>query len=58
MIVTAVKARELYLVMIIKKSNKYEVRSKDGKLLGTHDSRLSALRQLRAIEANKNASKA
>jgi hypothetical protein len=40
--------------MILKKKNKYEVRSKDGKqLLGVHSSRLSALRQLKAIEINK-----
>lgn len=39
--------------MIIKKKGKYIVTSKAGKKLGEHDSRMAALRQLRAIEASK-----
>ena len=39
--------------MIIKKKGKYIVTSKSGRKLGEHDSRMSALKQLRAIEASK-----
>ena len=43
--------------MIVKKSNKYEVRSKKGKLLGSHSTRSMALKQLRAVEINKKRKK-
>ena len=39
--------------MIIKKKGKYIVTSKAGRKLGEHDSRMAALKQLRAIEASK-----
>jgi hypothetical protein len=39
--------------MIIKKKGKYIVTSKSGRKLGEHDSRIAALRQLRAVEASK-----
>jgi hypothetical protein len=40
--------------MIVKKKDKYQVRDSSGKkLLGEHDTRMKALKQLRAIEANK-----
>ena len=43
--------------MIVKKNGKYQVRSMAGKLLGTHESRERAQRQLAAIEAAKAAKK-
>jgi len=39
--------------MIVKKGEQYQVRSRSGKLLGTHETREKALRQLRAVEASK-----
>ena len=36
-----------------KKGNKWVVLSKKGKLLGTHDTKEKAMKQLAAIEANK-----
>lgn len=40
--------------MIRKKGNKYQVLDSDGKeVLGTHDSREKALKQLAAIEISK-----
>lgn len=42
------------LEMVVRKvGTKFKVFSKDGKLLGTHDTRAAALRQLAAIEATK-----
>ena len=43
--------------MIVRSKGKYQVRSMKGKLLGTHDSKEGAQRQLRAIEAAKEKSK-
>jgi hypothetical protein len=41
--------------MVIRKVGRsYQVRSKAGKRLGTHATRASAARQLRAIEASKH----
>ncbi len=40
--------------MIRKEGKKYVVRSMAGKKLGTHSTKASADRQLRAIEANKH----
>ena len=39
---------------IKKEKDKFVVRSKAGKKLGSHDTRPQAERQLRAIEANKH----
>ena len=39
--------------MILKKGNKFQVRSKSGKLLGEHDTRKEALAQLAAVEISK-----
>lgn len=39
--------------MIIKKGNQWQVRSSKGKLLGTHESKEKAQRQLVAIEISK-----
>jgi len=39
--------------MILKKGNKFQVRSKSGRLLGEHHTRKEALAQLRAVEASK-----
>jgi hypothetical protein len=39
--------------MILRKGNKFQVRSRSGRLLGEHDTREKALRQLRAVEASK-----
>jgi hypothetical protein len=41
------------LQMIIKSKGQWQVRSRAGKLLGTHESREKASRQLAAIEASK-----
>jgi hypothetical protein len=43
--------------MIIKKGDEWQVRSKSGKVLGRHDSKEKALRQLRAVEAHYTAKK-
>lgn len=43
--------------MILKKGDKFQVRSRAGKLLGTHETREKALRQLAAVEANYAAKK-
>lgn len=41
-------------MVIVKKGNKWQLRSKDGKkLLGVHDTRKSAEKQERAVQANK-----
>jgi len=41
--------------MIVKKGNKWVVKdSKGEKVLGTHDSKKAALRQIAAIEASKD----
>lgn len=40
--------------MIVKSRGKYLVKSKAGKVLGTHQSREAAAQQLRAIEASKH----
>jgi 16S rRNA U1498 N3-methylase RsmE len=39
--------------MILKKGDKFQVRSKSGRLLGEHRTRKEALAQLRAVEASK-----
>lgn len=39
--------------MITKKGNKWLVKSKTGKVLGTHSTKKEAEQQLRAIERNK-----
>jgi hypothetical protein len=39
--------------MIKKKGSKYQLLSKKGKTLGTHSSKKAAMRQERAIYANK-----
>lgn len=36
--------------MIVKKGNKYQVRSKKGKNLGTYSSRKEAIKRLRQVE--------
>ena len=38
--------------MIVKKGDEWQVRSKSGKVLGRHESKEKALRQLRAVEAS------
>jgi len=43
--------------MIRKTGNRYQVLSKDGKVLGTHDTKKDAEAQLAAIEASKKAAK-
>lgn len=39
--------------MIVLSKGKYQVRSMKGRVLGTHDTKEKALRQLRAIEVSK-----
>lgn len=43
--------------MIRKAGNRYQVLSKDGKVLGTHDTKKEAEAQLAAIEASKHSQK-
>lgn len=43
--------------MIRRRNGKFQVTSKDGDVLGTHDTKDAALKQLRAIEASKHSSK-
>ena len=41
--------------MVVRKSgSEFKVMSKSGKTLGTHPTKKKAIRQLRAIEANKH----
>jgi hypothetical protein len=43
--------------MIRKQGNRWQVVSKDGKVLGTHDTKKEAEAQLAAVEANKKRKK-
>lgn len=40
--------------MIVKRGNKWVVKSKGGRTLGTHDTEADALAQLRAVEISKH----
>lgn len=43
--------------MIRKQGNRWQVVSKDGKVLGTHDTKKEAEAQMAAVEANKKRKK-
>jgi hypothetical protein len=40
-------------MVVSKKGNHWEVRTKSGRLLGTHGTRAEAVAQLRAVEVSK-----